>query len=76
METLQVEQTELLAQVVVGAKVALVHASTGTSITGEVIETTLDADGVKSIKVAGVGSLDTRNRWKDNDFWVVKSLGF
>lgn len=76
METLQVEQTELLAQVVVGAKVALSHAKTGTSITGEVIETTLDADGVKSIKVAGVGSLDTRNRWKDNDFWVVKSLGF
>ena len=76
METLQVEQTELLAQVVVGAKVALRHAKTDTSVTGEVIEVTTDADGVKSIKVAGVGSLDTRNRWKDNDFWVVKSLGF
>jgi hypothetical protein len=76
METLQVEQTELLAQVVVGAKVALRHGLTDTSITGEVTEVTTDADGVREIRVAGVGSLATRNRWKDGDFWVVKSLGF
>lgn len=76
METLQVEQTELLAKVVVGSKVALVHANAGTSITGEVTEVVTDGEGIKSIQVAGVGHLSTRNRWKDNDFWVVKSLGF
>jgi hypothetical protein len=76
METLQVEQTELLAQVVVGAKVSLRHASTDTSITGEVIEVVTDGKGIKSIQVAGVSHLSTRNRWADNDFWLVKSLGF
>jgi hypothetical protein len=76
METLQVEQTELLAQVVVGAKVALYHASVGTSITGEVTEVVTDGQGIKSIQVDGLSHLSTRNRWKDNDFWLVKSLAF
>ena len=76
METLQVEQTELLAKVVVGSKVALYHASAGTSVTGEVTEVVTDGNGIKSVQIAGLGHLSTRNRWKDNDFWLVKSLGF
>jgi hypothetical protein len=76
METLQVEQTELLAKVVVGSKVALYHANAGTSVTGEVTEVVTDGEGIKSIQIAGLSHLSTRNRWKDNDFWLVKSLGF
>ena len=76
METLQVEQTELLAKVVVGSKVVLYLASLGTSVAGEVTVIVTDGEGIKSIQIAGVSHKSTRNRWKDNDFWLVKSLGF
>jgi len=67
---------ELLSEVEVGSIVRLSHAKYNTKVEGEVYELTKGVDGIKSIKVKGIGSLYTRDHWNADDFFIVEAVAF